>query len=122
MPLVYRSSDFGEHWSGPFSHNIPFGDSKIYAGTLSDGRNYLIGNLYQQENERTHLAVFFSDPGTMRFTRGGLLQSGYNAELDLYPQWSYPSAVEWRNKLYVLYTMQTAGRNRRGALLSVIPL
>ena len=26
-------------WSDAFSYDIPFSDSKIYAGTLSDGRN-----------------------------------------------------------------------------------
>lgn len=35
-----------ETWSDAFSYDIPFSDSKIYAGTLSDGRNYIIGNWY----------------------------------------------------------------------------
>lgn len=53
--IVYTSDDFGETWSKPFSHNIPLASSKIYSGTLSDGRNYIIGNL---DHERRKLAIF----------------------------------------------------------------
>lgn len=56
VPIIYMSHDFGESWSGPFSHDIPFHASKIYSGTLSDGRNYVIGNL---EPDRKKLAIFF---------------------------------------------------------------
>ena len=32
VPLVYLSQDYGETWSDAFSYDIPFSDSKIYAG------------------------------------------------------------------------------------------
>lgn len=59
VPLVYLSQDYGETWSDAFSYDIPFSDSKIYAGTLSDGRNYIIGNWYPG---REKLVLVFSKP------------------------------------------------------------
>ena len=44
VPIIYESDDNGETWSKPISHNIPFLSSKIYSGTLSNGRNYVVGN------------------------------------------------------------------------------
>ncbi len=63
ISLLYRSDDLGEHWRGPFQHDIPFINSKIYSGTLSDGRNYAIGNIFRPGRDsawnRDHLAIFF---------------------------------------------------------------
>ena len=129
VPLFYRSSDYGETWSGVMEHNIPFTNSKIYSGTLADGRNYLIGNIADPEEaayssaSRARLALFISEPETLRFTKGILLRDGYDAEQDLYPQWSYPVAYEWENRLYVIYTMSSDGnQNHRGAMLSIVDL
>lgn len=119
VPLFFTSEDFGESWSKVKEHDIPFASSKIYSGTLADGRNYLLGNIY----DRTKLALFISEPGSMKFVWGCLLQDGYNAQWDLYPQWSYPAAYEWNNKLYVIYSMSADGIQRhRGAMLSIIDL
>ena len=38
VPLVCVSRDFGESRSEAMSHDIPYISSKIYSGTLSDGR------------------------------------------------------------------------------------
>ncbi|MBQ9776784.1 MAG: exo-alpha-sialidase [Lentisphaeria bacterium] len=125
VPLFYRSADYGETWSGVMEHDIPFANSKIYSGTLADGRNYLIGNiiLTDDPNSRSVLALFVSEPGTLKFTSGCLLRDGYDAEQDLYPQWSYPVAYEWENRLYVIYTMSSDGdQSHRGAMLSIVDL
>ncbi|MBO5308842.1 MAG: exo-alpha-sialidase [Lentisphaeria bacterium] len=129
VPLFYRSEDFGENWSGVMAHDIPFTNSKIYSGTLADGRNYLIGNIADPEEaayssaSRARLALFISEPETLRFTKGILLRDGYDAEQDLYPQWSYPVAYEWENRLYVIYTMSSDGdQSHRGAMLSIVDL
>jgi len=55
IPIIYKSEDSGKTWSFPMSHDIPFSNSKIYSGTLSDGRNYVIGNIFSGRNK---LAVF----------------------------------------------------------------
>ena len=61
VPLVYISEDDCETWR-LCAHDIPFGDSKIYGGTLSNGRNYLIGCLMPN---RRKLAIFFSEKNSM---------------------------------------------------------
>lgn len=106
IPLLYRSDDLGEHWTGPFQHNIPFINSKIYSGTLSDGRNYVIGNIFCPDRDsswnREHLAIFFSEPHSMNFSKGFFLRDGEDRNLQLFPQWSYPAACEANGKLYVI--------------------
>lgn len=120
VPLVYFSDDCGEHWTRPMAHNLPLSDSKIYAGDLSDGRHYLIANLYPG---RSRLAVFFSAPGKPYFDRGFLLQDGLSEAFPVLSgrQWSYPAAWEQDGFLYVIYTAEIKSPIR-GALMSVIPL
>lgn len=120
VPLVYISHDLCETWSELHTHDIPFSNSKIYSGTLSDGRHYLIGNL---QPDRRKLAIFFSESGEMRFTKGYLLQD--NCSFDDYNgcQWSYPVAYEADGQLYVIYSAESdAFGKSRGAVLSVIDL
>ena len=78
VPLVYLSQDYGETWSDAFSYDIPFSDSKIYAGTLSDGRNYIIGNWYPG---REKLVLVFSKPKENTFETGIILQNGFSDRL-----------------------------------------
>lgn len=121
VPLVFFSDDFAETWTGAYSCNIPFAASKIYSGTLKDGRNYVIGNIYSRT--RSNLAIFFSEPGTMRFTRGGTLRNGTHMMGGRsYCAWHYPVAYESDGKLYVIYTMNLSDTTKRGAGLSVITL
>lgn len=123
VPLVYKGKAGGE-WT-LYAHDIPFINSKIYSGTLSDGRNYLIGNIWHEKNEyrRAMLAIFFSEKGTMNFTEGYLLQDGYSEELGYGGiQWSYPCAWEEDGKLYVIYTGCVEDNDHRAAVLSILPL
>lgn len=123
VPLLYISEDNCETWSGPYEHNIPFSNSKIYAGTLSDGRNYIVGNLHPGRNK---LAIFFTKPNSLIFDQGGFLRNGPAPELKAVPQFSYPACYEADGKLYVIYTMQQRVEklsiNGRGAMLSIIDL
>ncbi|MBQ9544070.1 MAG: exo-alpha-sialidase [Clostridia bacterium] len=120
VPLLCVSDDLGESWSEPVAHDIPFSDSKIYAGTLSDGRNYVIGNLYPG---RKKLAIFFSGKEKMKFTEGFILQDGYSEELGFGEKWHYPAAIEKDGKLYVICTVNP-GENDLvgGAALTVLDL
>lgn len=120
VPIVYVSKDNCETWE-IFSQDIPFSSSKIYAGTLSDGRNYVIGNIMP---DRRKLAIFFAEKGTMKFDKGFLLADNkfykdYNGV-----QWSYPTAYEYDGKLYVIYsgTIDMFDQDCRGAMLAVIDL
>ncbi|MBQ6804223.1 MAG: exo-alpha-sialidase [Clostridia bacterium] len=122
VPILYQSHDLGETWHGPFAHDIPLIGSKIYSDTLSDGRHYLIGNLYTGiRYDRSRLALLFSEPGEMRFTHGLILQDGPGADLPGGICWHYPVAWEANGRLYVIYTV-SFGDPVRGAALSVVEL
>lgn len=117
IPLVYISDDNGETWSKPYSHNIPLQDTKIYSGTLSDGRNYIIGNI---QPNREKLAIFFSEPGSMKFIKGFVLQDAASEKSAT--GYHYPVAYESNRKLYVIYTVNYETWLKRGAAISVIDL
>jgi len=113
VPLLYLSEDLGESWSGPCSHDIPFVNSKIYAGVLEDGRAYLVGNI--ERFDRTRLALYLTAPGTMRFEKRLLLadEPGRAAH--------YPVACESGGKLFVIYTSGPVG-GVRGARIAAVDL
>ncbi len=118
VPLLYISGDYGETWSKAVAHNIPFSNSKMYAGTLSNNRKYIIGNIYPG---RSKLVILLTEPDKSVFTEGYILQDGYSDKLGYGDkQWSYPCAYEYDGKLYVIYSVDNeAGR---GAVMSVIPI
>ncbi len=129
VPILYHSTDYGETWSSPIEHDIFFSNSKIYSGTLANGRNYLIGNILHSDDDRpetrrSHLALFFSEPKSLVFTQGWLLRDGVDEKLGLYPQWSYPCAYEWNHQLYIIYTMVTHPQppQKRGAMMTIVKL
>jgi len=121
VPVVFISKDNCETWSGPIAHDIPLSDTKIYSGTLSDGRNYVIGNIAPG---REHLALFISEPGTMKFYKAVTLQNQHSDELGMGWVWHYPVAYESDGKLYVIYTVNTTKEfsTLRGAVISVIDI
>ena len=114
VPIVFKSNDSGESWRGPIAIDIPFSSSKIYSGTLADGRNYVIGNLYPG---RKKLAMLISKPGKWQFDRAIILQDGVGA-LGYGVMWHYPVAFE-ADKLYVIYT-SNVDDVRRGCVISAI--
>jgi len=122
VPILYVSEDNGESWSEPYSHDIPFGSSKIYSGTLSDGRNYVVGNILSNYHRRDKLAIFFSEKNSVKFTKGFLLQDGNIEGTDYFGAWHYPCCCEHNGKLYVIYSANTGDGNTRGAVVSVIDI
>ena len=118
VPIMFVSNDYGETWSKPIAHDIPFSSSKIYSDTLKNGRNYVIGNL--APFSRTRLAIFFSKPGKMKFDKGYILQKDKSFVLNYGTYWHYPVAYEYDNKLFVIYSADSpAGR---GAVVSALDL
>lgn len=122
VPLLYHSPDLGETWEGPIAHNIPLINSKIYSGTLQDGRHYLIGNLpTESKGDRSRLALFFTRPHSLKFSSGLLLQDGKNQAMGFGHHWHYPVAWETGNHLMIIYTVSMED-HRRGAVLTAVPL
>jgi len=119
VPLIYVSRDNCETFESVAASTVPFSSSKIYAGTLSNGVNYAIGNL---DPERKKLAIFFTEPGSPYFTKAYQLQNGYSEKLGVGAQWHYPVADEANGKLYIIYTVNTTSWSHRGAALSVLPI
>ena len=119
VPLVYVSRDFGESWSEAMSHDIPYIDSKIYSGTLSDGRVFLIANT--ERSDRSKLVLYVGEKGTLKFTNQIVLIDCASTEDDM-KKCHYPSAVEFGGKLYIIATADYAGvepRGRGAVLLTV---
>lgn len=122
VPIVYRSHDFGETWSGPIAIDVPFSSSKIYAGTLSNGRSYVIGNL---QPDRTRLMLLLTEPGERIFTKGLLIQDGASAALGYGgQQWSYPVSFESDGKLCMLYSgvVREGSPKYTAATFSALPI
>ncbi len=124
VPIVFISNDNGEHWSLPTACDIPFSNSKMYAGTLESGRHYVIGNIYPG---RTRLMLLLTEPGETKFTKGYLLAErsipdiGFDEDLPPQKLWHYPAACEADGKLYVICTVTyDPALNTRGAALFVV--
>ena len=111
-----RSGDGGLTWSDPQVHNFPFASSKIYAGMLSTGQNYVLSNIVAS-GYRDLLTLAVSRPGEKEFSRLWKIRDGYCDELNAGPEWSYPSATEYDGKLFVVYTSE-----KHHCCLTIIPI
>lgn len=112
VPIIYISEDNAESWSGPFTHDIPLISSKMYAGRLTDGRCYIVGNI--DKSDRGRLAVYFSKKDSLCFDRCVILSDTDKGA-------HYPAAYESGGKLYIIYSRNYAWEVR-GAEIAVIDL
>lgn len=119
VPLAYTSGDFGETWAGPFAIDIPFTSSKIYAGELSDGRHYVMGNIWPAD--RSRLAIYLTDDASFTFTHGWEMQNGILPALGVGQKWHYPVADESDGYLRAIYTLSVKDPTR-GAVLQNLPV
>ena len=117
VPYVYISRDLGETWSGMLAHDIPYTASKIYAGTLRDGRHYLIANT--DKPGRRKLSLFLSEAGRLLFGREIVLFDEAHAALPGVNACHYPAAVEADGRLYIIATMNYDWSRRGAALFTV---
>lgn len=120
VPLVYLSKDCGETWSEALAHDIPYVSSKIYAGTLKNGKNYLIANT--DNVKRSKLSVYFSERGKMQFDKELVLFDIKNKEIPDAIACHYPAAVETEDTLYVITTISYNDMAFRGATLFAIDI
>ena len=114
--LVFFSHDSGRTWSAPREHNFPMASSKIYAGLLSTGQRYVLCNL-PSNRYRDLLVIAVSRPGEKVFSKMWKLRDGDCQALKSGPEWSYPCAIEYDGKLYVVYTSE-----KHHCVLTTIPL
>lgn len=120
VPLVYVSVDFGENWSEAMAHDVPYRNSKIYSGMLTDGRCYLISNT--DRADRSKLTLFVSENGELKFTKEKLLID-CEATQDMI-MCHYPAAIEFDGMLYIIATAsyEREDLRGRGAVLFTIDL
>lgn len=119
VPLVYSSKDFGETWSDVHTLDVPYISCKIYAGNLSDGRNYLIANI--DEFDRSRLAIYLTDKNSKMFNKKIVLFDGKTTNIKNANSCHYPCAYESDNKLYIIATV-SYNWITRGAGLFVLDL
>ena len=124
VPLVYISDDYGETWSVPMIHDIPFVNSKIYGGTLSDGRSYIVGNTDYED--RSKLVLYVSDKNSLSFTKQYVLTDRNTFGGCVY-QCFYPAATEADGMLNIIATATFTNDNGevqrgRGAVLFKVDL
>lgn len=123
LALLSVSEDRGRTWTPAAPSNLPMATSKPYAGTLSDGRRYLVCTTTADTGAaRSPLTIAVSRPGEALFSkvfrvRGSVCDRtpGVSAAgVDF----SYPYAVEHEGRLYVGSTHKSHG----GHELAVIPV
>ena len=115
-PILFTSGDYGRTWSDPQVHNFPFASSKIYAGTLSTGQNYVLSNIVSK-GYRDLLTIAVSHPGKKQFSKVWKIRDGYSKKLEAGSEWSYPCAIEYSEKLYIVYTSE-----KLNCCLTIIPV
>jgi hypothetical protein len=116
---VSRSNDCAKTWSVAQQTNYPMASSKPYTGILSTGQRYLISNI---DKNRNFLAIALSDPGQESLSKIFMIRSGTSREPVFNgwakkPQWSYPSAIEKDDKLFIVYSV-----GKEDCELAIVPL
>ncbi len=126
-PVVYLSSDYGETWSRVDQHDFRSVSSKMYAGTLSDGRGYIVFNYPVPEMKgkglkaRSVLAIAISEDrfNPFLFSKIYKVQAMGNSRPFIS---HYPTAFERDGQLYVVYTAHFSDDEKRQCELAIIPL
>ncbi len=121
--LTCASDDGGRTWSAPEDTGLPVAPSKMYGGTLPDGRQFLLFNELTAARDRSRLVLALGSTDEYRFERVWLLADGFNGTLNAGPFWHYPCACTANGCLYVSCTVSDAGGSAvRHAALFTIPL
>jgi len=124
-PDVFTSHDYGETWIKVKAHDFNAVSSKLYAGRLKDGRGYIVFNYPPSDKpvdeDRKVLAIAISKDGGNPFSFSNIYKiqapGGANPVLSY-----YPSVLEHNGNLYIVYTANFAGENKRQCELAIVPL
>lgn len=116
-PWIYASvsSDNGATWTLPARTNFPDATARAFAGNLPDGTAFIISNpgrtpssthpAYGRRNPLTialsHDGVVFDRAYTVRSEPTSMRFKGKN-KVD---GWQYPTAVVWKDHLYIAYSI-----------------
>lgn len=113
--LISESYDNGATWSGLEKSNFEISNSKMYAGTLSNGSNYLVFNA-KSEKYRETLCIA---TGKELFDKVYLIRHGFEEPPVFWNinEWCYPYAYEADGNLYVVYA-----KNKEDCELAIIPI
>ncbi len=125
VALASISRDFGRTWSVTRESNLPMATSKPYAGVLSTGQRYLIGNTTATcGHSRDPLTIAVSRPGEKLFSKVWVIRRGQQAGCDdpTGTKLCYPYAAEYDGKLYVVYSVGHLPANQNSAELAVFSL
>jgi hypothetical protein len=119
---LFRSDDYGQTWSEPM-HYAPMavGNSKIFAGELSDGRKYLIYSADRGYFVRSLLVIAVAEQGEERYSKVYKVFENVDVEIGRGDKWFYPCACEADGSLYVACTLQEPS-DFRSAVIAKIPI
>lgn len=118
---VFRSDNYGEKWSAPCTNAMNIGNSKIFAGKLSNGKKYIVYNEERGYFVRTLLVIAVADAGSDEFSRVYRVFEGDDEQIGRGKIWFYPCAYEHGGYLYVAATLQEHDYVR-SAVLAKIPV
>ncbi len=120
VPIVYFSNDNGESWSEPHAHDIPFSGSKIYSGTLSDTRHYVVGNIrVTGKHPRAVLALYVTERGSSVYSKMCILSDGEDPKFKNSVAWHYPAVTEQDGSLKIICTVSFSNKSRGAVLINV---
>ena len=120
--LCCASADGGVTWGEVQPCDMPIVPSKLFGGTLPDGRQYLIYNERIQENEprdRSRLVIALRRNADTPFDRIWTIADGFSDTLDAGPFWHYPCACTSGGYLHVSCTASAHSIVRHAAVFSL---
>lgn len=115
----FTSLNGGQSWSEMRPCGLPVAPSKMYGGTLPDGRQYLIYNELTAQKDRSRLVLALRNGAESPFEQAWLLADGYNKALDAGPYWHYPCACAADGRLYISCTASGQSVVRHAALFTL---
>ncbi len=118
---IFVSKDYGETWSKPYYNPMPVGNSKIYAGKLSNGKKFIVYNEERGYFVRTLLSIAVAERGSDQFSKVYKLFDGDCPEIGRGHIWFYPCTYEYNGYLYVACTLQEPDYIR-SAIVAKIPV
>ena len=119
--LCFASDDEGASWSGGAEIGFDTVPSKMYGGSLPDGRQYLIYNepVGGDPRGRSRLVISIREGAGRPFGRSFVLADGYDDGLRAGPYWHYPCACVSGEWLHVSCTVSDRSVVRHAAVISV---
>lgn len=120
VPVVYVSKDFGETWSGAYSHDIAYIASKFYCGKLKSGQHYMVCNI--DKFNRSRLVAYFTDGDSAVFSKKLTI---YDTDNPIYSEYGtqdamhYPAVCEFDDRLYVIATKGYEDGSRGAELFEI---